>query len=302
MCDDHDVTPFSAAEAEAVRSIWQNLGLPGLIDVHTHFMPRRVMDKVWAYFDSAGPMLGREWPIAYRADEEKRVETLRGFGVRGYSSMIYPHKPDMAQWLNGWGAGFAEEHPDCLHTATFYPEAGATDYVADAISSGTQIFKSHIQVGEYSPIDPLLDGVWGQIADAQVPVVIHCGSGPAPGTFTGPEPIATLLDRFPTLPLIIAHMGTPEYEAFLDLAERYENVRLDTTMSFTDFSEEDAPYPKDLYGRVRDLGGKILFGSDFPNIPYGYTHALEACIRLGFGDDWVRKVFHDNAAALFDIG
>jgi len=25
-----------------------SLGLPGIIDVHTHFMPKRVLDKVWA--------------------------------------------------------------------------------------------------------------------------------------------------------------------------------------------------------------------------------------------------------------
>ncbi|MBM7365891.1 amidohydrolase family protein [Gordonia hydrophobica] len=301
MCNDHHLPPFSTDEAEAVRTIWQDLGLPGLIDVHTHFMPKPVMDKVWAYFDSAGPLLGREWPIAYRADEEQRVDVLRSFGVRGYSSMIYPHKPQMAQWLNSWGTEFAAGHPDCLHTATFYPEEGADDYVAAAISAGAQIFKSHIQVGAYSPIDPLLDGVWGRIDDAQIPVIIHCGSGPAPGEFTGPDPITILLQRFPTLPLVVAHMGAPEYEAFLDLAERYPNVRLDTTMSFTDFFETDAPFPKDAMGRVRDLGGKILFGSDFPNIPYGYAHALQACVRLDLGDDWLRRVFHDNAAALFGI-
>ncbi|WP_026917327.1 amidohydrolase family protein [Gordonia shandongensis] len=301
MCDDHDAAPFSAAEADAVRALWQDLGLPGLIDVHTHFMPRRVMDKVWAYFDSAGPMLGREWPITYRAEEDERVETLRRFGLRAFSSMIYPHKPQMAQWLNEWGTQFAAAHPDCLHTATFYPEDGAAEYTAAAVEAGARVFKSHIQVGAYSPLDPLLDGVWGVIDDAGVPVVIHCGSGPAPGEFTGPGRIETLLARFPTLPLIVAHMGTPEYTEFLDLAERYPNVRLDTTMSFTDFSERDAPFPPAELGRVRDLGDKILFGSDFPNIPYGYAHALDACVRLDLGDDWLRGVLHDNAAALFDI-
>jgi uncharacterized protein len=34
-------------EAAQVRQIWSELGLPGLIDVHTHFMPKSVMDKVW---------------------------------------------------------------------------------------------------------------------------------------------------------------------------------------------------------------------------------------------------------------
>ena len=294
-------TPFSEAEAQRVRSIWGTLGLPGLIDVHTHFMPRSVMDKVWAYFDSAGPLVGREWPITYRADEDVRVAALQAFGIRAYSSLVYPHKPNMAEWLNGWAADFAAHHPDCLHTATFYPEEPATAYVSKAIAAGTRVFKCHIQVGAFSPLDPLLDGVWSQIADAQVPVIIHCGSGPAPGTYTGPDPIARLLERFPSLPLIVAHMGTPEYEQFLGLAERFENVRLDTTMSFTDFSEADAPYPPELRPRLADLGPKILFGSDFPNIPYAYTHALDAIIRLDLGDDWVRGVLYRNAAEFFGV-
>ncbi|WP_312870571.1 amidohydrolase family protein [Gordonia asplenii] len=293
--------PFSADEARSVTEVWRGLSLPGLIDVHTHFMPRNVMDKVWAYFDSAGPMLGRDWPINYRADEEVRVDGLKAFGVRRFTSMIYPHKPDMAEWLNGWGADFAARQPDCLHTATFYPEESAPAYVGGAIEAGARIFKSHIQVGEYSPTDPLLDGVWAQLADAQIPVVIHCGSGPAPGRFTGPGPIAEVLHRFPSLRLIIAHMGTPEYVEFLDLADRYPSVMLDTTMSFTDFSEESAPYPRDAYPRLIDLGDRILLGSDYPNIPYGYRHALDALTRLSFGDDWLRGVLYDNAAGVFGV-
>ncbi|WP_024332762.1 amidohydrolase family protein [Gordonia hirsuta] len=302
MCTDHEsAAPFSAEEAAAVRAFTDRLGLHGLIDVHTHFMPAQVMNKVWAYFDSVGPLVGREWPIAYRADEERRVTALRDFGLRAYSSMLYPHKPDMAGWLNSWAAQFAADHPDCLQTATFYPEPGAGAYVAAAIDNGARIFKSHIQVGDYSPADPLLDDVWAVLEQAQVPVVIHCGSGPAPGRFTGPDPVRTVLRRFPRLSLIVAHMGTPEYTEFAELAEQYPQVRLDTTMNFTDFSEQDSPYPKELLPRLVDLQDKILFGSDFPNIPYGYLHALQACERLDLGEDWLRAVVYDNAAELFGI-
>ena len=297
----HDSSPDFSDEAPAIRAFAERLGLPGIVDVHTHFMPDRVLKKVWAYFDSVGPLLGREWPITYRADEDVRVQTLRDFGVRAFTSMIYPHKPDMAAWLNSWGADFAARHPDCLRTATFYPEPSAVDYVEAAISSGTRVFKSHIQVGDFSPIDPLLDGVWERIDAARVPVVIHCGSGPAPGRFTGPEPIRELLRRHPTLPLIVAHMGTFEYEAFAELTEKYDDVRLDTTMSFTDFSERGAPYPRELLPRLVDLQDKILLGSDFPNIPYPYLHALEACERLDLGADWLRAVIHDNGARLFGL-
>jgi uncharacterized protein len=30
-----------------------------VIDVHTHFMTKSVLDKVWRYFDFAGTLVGR---------------------------------------------------------------------------------------------------------------------------------------------------------------------------------------------------------------------------------------------------
>ena len=286
---------------ESVRDLWQSLGLPGLIDVHTHFMPKNVMDKVWKYFDSAGPLTGRTWPITYRTEEQHRLETLRGFGVLAFTSLVYPHKPDMAAWLNQWAAQFAAETPDCLSTATFYPEPGAPDYVADAIAGGTRVFKAHVQVGDYSPADPLLDDVWGTIADAGVPVIIHCGSGPAPGSHTGPDHVRTVLDRHPNLKLIIAHLGMPEYSEFLDLCERFDGVHLDTTMAFTPFIEETMPFPPAELPRLGEFGDRILFGSDFPNIPYPYAESLNVLAKVAPDDDWLRKVLYHNAARLFDI-
>ncbi|CCW11367.1 FIG01124398: hypothetical protein [Rhodococcus aetherivorans] len=286
-------------EAQQVADFRARHGLNGLIDVHTHFMPSNVMDKVWSYFDSAGPLVGRAWPITYRHAEEERVERLRGFRVRRFTAMLYPHKPAMAAWLNAWAVDFAARTPDCLHTATFYPEPDAAGYVAAALEHGARVFKSHIQVGDYDPNDPLLDPVWGLLEDAGVPIVIHCGSGPAPGTHTGPGPIAALLERFPRLALIVAHMGMPEYRQFLDLAEKYPRVHLDTTMAFTDFTQESMPFPEDELPRLQALGSKVLFGSDFPNIPYPYVHQLEAVERLGLGSEWVRAVCWDNAQVLF---
>lgn len=289
------------ADAAYLADLRQRLDLPGMIDVHTHFMPHRVLRKVWAYFDAAGPLTGRPWPITYRDEEPVRVDTLRRFGIRAFPALVYPHRPDMAAWLNDWTAKFAADVPECLHTATFYPEPAAAEYVTAALGQGARIFKAHLQVGAYDPRDPLLDPVWGALADAEVPTVIHCGSGPAPGAFTGPGPITDVLRRFPRLPLIVAHMGMPEYREFLDLAGRHPRVHLDTTMAFTDFAEDDAPFPRADRARLTDLGDRILFGSDFPNIPYPYRHAVHALERLELGDDWLRRVCYHNAAALFDI-
>ena len=98
---------------------------------------------------------------------------------------------------------------------------------------------------------------------------------------------------------MIAHLGAPEYAEFLALAEDYERVRLDTTMAFTDFFEEMAALPaRPAAAAARPGGGKVLLGSDFPNIPYPYAHQLEALERLGLGDDWLRAVCWENGAAL----
>ncbi|MFG2266750.1 amidohydrolase family protein [Streptomyces sp. NPDC048720] len=291
-----------ADEAGEVRRFWSGLGIPGLIDVHTHFMPERVLHKVWAYFDAQGPLTaGLQWPIAYRKAEEERTSLLRSFGVRAFTSMLYPHKPGMARWLNDWAAGFARRTPDCLHTATLFPEPDAEAYVREAVEAGARVFKAHVQVGAYDPADPLLQPAWGVLAEAGIPVVIHCGSGPAPGEYTGPGPMARVLARHPRLRLIVAHLGMPEYEDFLGLAERYEQVRLDTTMAFTDFTEELMPFPRRALPRLADLGDRVLLGSDFPNIPYAYTHQLRALERLGLGREWLRAVCHDNAAKLFGL-
>jgi hypothetical protein len=264
-------------------------------------MPERLLAAVWQYFDAKGPLVGRPWPIYYRTEENARVETLRGFGVRAFTSMLYPHKPGMARSLNDWAADFAARVRECVRTATFFAEPSALDDVRRALDQGARVFKCHLQVGQFDPNDPLLDAVWGVLAEAGVPVVTHCGSGPVPGRYTGPGPIAVLLARHPRLRLVVAHLGMPEYAEFLDLAERHDRVMLDTTMAFTAFVEEDAPFPRTEVPRLEALGDHVLLGTDFPNIPYSYADALEAPERAGLSPQWLRAVCHDNAAKLFGL-
>lgn len=276
---------------------WARLGLPGLFDVHVHFMHPKVLAKVWAYFDAAGPKLGRPWPITYRGSDDERVAHLRSMGVRKFSALSYAHRPGVAEFMNEWTRDFARRTPDALWSATFYPEPEAATYVPRLVESGAQVFKAHLQVGEFAADDPLLDPVWGVLAESGTPVVLHAGSGPAPGRHTGPDGVARVMERFPGLRLVIAHLGMPEYAEFLDLADRFEHLRLDTTMAFVDFF--DQPADPSLPSRLRDLQGRILFGTDFPNIPYAYAHQVEVLQRLDLGDAWLCDVLWHNAVSLF---
>ncbi len=286
---------------EDVPAWWQALGVPGLVDVHVHFLPPRVMAKVWHFFEHAGEHYGVDWPVHYKGSDPERLQILRELGVIAFPGLVYPHKAGMAAWLTEWARDFAAATPDCVPSGTFFPEPEAVQYVRTALEAGTQIFKVHVQVGGFDPTDRLLDPVWGMLADAGAAVVVHCGSGPVPGTHTGPGPIGGVLARHPTLTAVIAHGGAPEYVEHLALAQRYPNVHLDTTMVGTPFMNSLAPLPAEVIAGYADLPDRIVLGSDFPNIPYPYAEQIEAIAGWGLGDDWLRKVVYHNGRRLLGL-
>ena len=200
----------------------------------------------------AGPKIGREWPIRYRGSHEERVEQLRALGVRRFSALPYAHRPGIATYLNDWARDFAAEVPECLWSATFYPEPERRRRTSrELVAAGVEVFKVHVQVGELRPRRPAARRRSGADRGRRHARrhARRLRTGRAT-TFTGPEPLRGVLERHPRLTAVVAHLGAPEYAEFLALAEAYERVRLDTTMVFTDFFEAEAPYPRDLLPRL----------------------------------------------------
>ena len=293
-------TPGPVSDADVPRYL-AALELPGLADVHVHFLPEPMQRKVWSYFDRAEDRYGMPWPVGYRFDEAARLTILRDLGLKAIPALTYAHKPGMARWLNDWSREFADRVPDAVRCATLYPEPGVGDYVAEAVEDGARLFKAHIEVGGFAPDDVRLDDAWRVLSRHGIPVVMHCGSAPVAGRFTGPGGLARLLDRHPDLTVVVAHLGMPEYHEFADLAEQHPNVHLDTTMAGTDFTEAFAPLPEGYVERLAGLADKVVLGSDFPSIPYPYAHQIEALSRLGLGDDWMRAVLWSNGIRLLGL-
>jgi len=293
--DDADVAPWTAA-----------LGSGGLIDLHVHFLPDQVMAKVWAFFDQAAEHYGTPWPVHYRLPQEDRVAVLRAMDVRRFAPLVYPHKPGMADWLNRWVAEFAAAVAEAVPTATFYPEPGVAEYLQRALVGGARCVKMHVQVGGFDPRDPLLDAAWGLLAEAAVPVVVHCGNGPVAGRYTGLGVFGEVLAAHPRLVAVLAHAGLPDYSDALELALRYPGVHLDTTMVGVPFTDLLAPLPADWAARLVDVADRIALGTDFPNIPYDYATQLRAVAGWAAADDrlgapFLRAVVHDTPARLLRL-
>ena len=291
--------PRSDAE---VPAFLEELGLPGLADVHVHFHPDRLMARIWEFFDDGEARYGTPWPVHYRTSTQERLDTLAALRVHDVPALTYAHKPGMVAALDAWCAGFAREHPQVLRCGTLYPEPGMTELTAAAIADGLRLVKVHVTVSDLAPDDDLLGGSWELLADARVPVVMHAGTGPRVAGrsvgHAGPEAVGRLLATHPDLTLVIAHLGLPEYHEFADLVERYPRVHLDTTMAGTDFMERLAPMPASFVPRLGELRERVVLGSDFPNIPYPYAHQLEALHRWGLGDEWLRDVLWHNGRRL----
>jgi uncharacterized protein len=275
------------------------LGLPGIVDLHVHFMPDRVQAKVWAHFDQLDP----PWPIAYRTPERERLATLAALGVRHHTALAYSHRPGMAEWLNEHTLGLARAEPAVVPSFTFYPEPGVHEYVERALTSNGAVAKVHLQVGKFDANHPLLDPVWGRLEAGGVPVVLHAGAvpdGSGGDECCGIGRVTRLLERFPGLRPVIAHLGAPDYRDFIGLAASTPTVMLDTAMVFG----SDAmltEVPAWLVDKLSALEDQVVFGSDFPTIPRPVSAQLAAIEGLGLGDDWLRAVLWRNGARLLGI-
>lgn len=298
------VPDLPASDSEVPRFL-ADLGVPGIVDAHVHFLPDSVMRKVWAYFDAAESHYGTAWPIHYRTPETERVATLAALGVRTFAPLVYPHKPGMGRWLTDWVAEFVARTPDAVRTATLYPEPDVVDYLGAAVAAGARAVKVHVQVGGFDPRDPLLRPAWGLLAEAGVPSIVHCGNGPIAGSYTGLDVFEEVLAEHPRLPVVLAHAGLPDFTGALELVRRHQRVWIDTTMVGTGFGSRIAPLPADWPARLVDVADRVVFGTDFPNIPYPYVEQVRAVARWAAADDrlgagFLRSVLHDAPTRLLD--
>jgi uncharacterized protein len=275
------------------------LGLPGIVDAHVHFLPDNLQEAVWRWFDRLKP----PWPVTYRSAAADRLAVLARAGVRHHTALAYAHQPGMLRFLNDHTLGLAAAEPAVIPTFTIYPEPGVGAETTRCLAAGGRAVKVHLQVGGFDATDPLLDSSWAQLSEASIPIVLHAGAvadGSGNEEWCGTPPVRRLLRRFPGLRLVIAHLGAPDYDDFVALAEEHAGVWLDTAMVFTD-PPYLGPSPFHLTDRIAALGDRIVFGSDFPTIPHALGAQVSGLVATGLGDDWLRGVLWHNGLRLFGL-
>jgi predicted TIM-barrel fold metal-dependent hydrolase len=265
-----------------------------LIDIHTHLMPERLFRAVRTYFRA------HLWHPRYDAPTEELVQTLLDSGVSRFVFMPYAHRAEMSRSLNHWVANVqATFAPHAIGFGTFHPDDGELlpELVDEALGKlGLRGAKLHPQVGRFGLDDPRLDPLYERAIEHGALLIIHAGRRPEPNEHVGARAFARLMRRHPRLKVIVAHSGADEFDAFFDLCGIYEGVFLDTAMVFNNFLGGPPPIQ-----RVLEFQDRVVYGSDFPNIPYRIDTAIQSILDLRLGRGLEEKLLCTNAARLLGI-
>jgi predicted TIM-barrel fold metal-dependent hydrolase len=274
--------------------------LPPVIDAHVHLFPPRLFAAVWRWFDRYG------WPVRYRLHAEAVIDHLRSRGARHLVALIYAHKPGMARSLNAWMAELTRDRPDVTGFATVFPgEEGAAAILADAFDAGLGGVKLHCHVQRFSVDDPELDEVYALCSDRGRPMVIHAGREPrSPGYACDPyalcsaDRVERVLTRHPRLRLCVPHLGIDEMAAYERLVERHDTLWLDTAMVLAGYLPTDEAACWRLLDARPD---RVLYGSDFPIIPYAWDRELRRIAARRLPPDALAALLGGNAARWLDL-
>ncbi len=271
------------------------------IDAHTHLHPPRLFAAIRRWFEEHS-----RWDLRGPTEPEDVVAALRGAGVERFAFFSYAHRPGMARDLNAWIRDTAARFPDAIPLGTVHAaDDDPAAIVEEACGEwGFAGLKVHTQVQRFHPDDPRMLPVYERLRALDRVLVIHVGTGPHTNEFTGLGRFERVLERFPDLRASICHMGAFETRLAFQLLDRYPRLHLDTTMAMTaaslPFTGIDAAVVRDAdLVRYQD---RILFGSDFPNLPYPYELERTGLWARDLPMEVYRWIFYENARRFFGIG
>lgn len=148
-----------------------------------------------------------------------------------------------------------------------------------------------------------MDKIYETCSSAQKPLVMHVGREPKspaykcdPYLLCDAEKLEQVIKNYPKLKVCVPHLGADEFLKYKQLIEKYDNLWLDTTMALADYLPLKNPIRLDEMRADR-----IIYGSDFPNIPYAWDREIKWFAKNRLSDNFIESVLHKNAVNLFHL-
>jgi predicted TIM-barrel fold metal-dependent hydrolase len=262
-------------------------------------------------------------PLFEKAKLANLPEEQRAKEREKLSAQIAPLIREMNEWGCGIGRQYARLLPFIGMSDDLESASAMAEEIALRASQGAKGVKMH--PGQFScfPDDEVFWPMYEKCQELGLPVLSD--SGPWPHShlmmmypnplgfklhepnqnYAEPKNFARVLEAFPKLTLIMAHLGSAWWDERVELAQQYPNLVFDTSQGFAapdqipvvahrSLAEEDAV-------RIfRKIGvERIMFGSDFPGI--APQPQLEQILRLPLTDAEKRMILAENARRILKI-
>ncbi len=201
--------------------------------------------------------------------------------------------------VNAFALSTAEKYDNLIPFCSVHPlNENIFQKLTELKNAGIKGIKHHPDYVGIMLDDERMHPLLQAASDLELPMVIHAGFDPVSPEkmHATPDAICNVIEKFPNLTLIVAHMGgVMMWEEVIDKLCG-KNVWLDTA-----FCCERIGFSVELANRIfeRHDIGKILFGSDAPWAKP--SEIIELLNKSKLSQDELDAILYKNAKRLFGI-
>jgi predicted TIM-barrel fold metal-dependent hydrolase len=275
-------------------------GLPEVVDAHVHIFPHDIFSAIWQWFDE------HAWHIRYQLRTLQIFDFLLSRGINHIVALQYAHRPGIAGKLNRYMARKCQKYPNQITgMATIFPgENNADGILQEAFALGLGGLKLHAHVQCFDMNADDMNLLYDICQSNNKPIIMHVGREPKstayhcdPYKICSAGKLERVLQDFPKLRICVPHFGFDEISAYKKLIKKYDNLWLDTTMILSGYFPTADTIELDSF-RI----DRIMYGSDFPNIPYAWDRELKCLRASGLPQENLEWVLRKSASSFFGLG
>ncbi|NOY70600.1 MAG: amidohydrolase [Deltaproteobacteria bacterium] len=188
--------------------------------------------------------------------------------------------------------------------ATVFPgEKNAAKILQDAFDAGLGGLKLHAHVQCFDMNDDYMNSLYECCRANNKPIIMHVGREPKSTAYRCDPYLLCSVDRvehilidFPGLKICVPHLGYDELSEYGKLIKKYDSLWLDTTMILADYFPIEKKIDLSHYRPDR-----VMYGSDFPNIPYAWDRELQRLKAANISRDLLERILNKNATDFYGL-
>ena len=225
----------------------------------------------------------------------------RELAIKEIDETIADRFRDFNRWLLDAVAGVQQITPFVGVDPTALTPQENVEHLRDMAERGARGIKLHPVVQQLEPNDPRMHPVYEACRDMGLTVLSHTGSAKGGETYADPNGFAPVLEGFPGLKVLLAHLGGGRWRQTAELAAAFPDLVFDLCEIIAWTGAPNAPTKEQLAGLIQQVGPeRVMLGTDFPW--YDLDRTVDQVMDLpGLGTEQKEGILGANAVRLLGL-